>query len=71
MTTAANLTNLIIEDMTCGGCVASITRVVQSLDVAATVSADVATKRVQVASNYSAAAVIAAIADAGFHPVPA
>lgn len=62
-------TTLIIDDMTCGGCVASITRVVKNLDAAATVSADVATKRVNIASQKDATAVVAAIAGAGFHPV--
>ena len=62
-------TTLIIDDMTCGGCVASITRVVKSLDITATVSADVATKRVSIASQKDATAIVAAIAGAGFHPV--
>jgi copper chaperone len=60
---------LTIEDMTCGGCVASISRVVKKLDAAATVSADVATKRVNIESSMGANAVITAISDAGFHPV--
>ncbi len=60
---------LTIEDMTCGGCVASISRVVKNLDAAATVSADVATKRVNVETSKGANAVIAAISEAGFHPV--
>ena len=61
-------TNLIIEDMTCGGCVASISRVVKNLDASATVSADVATKRVVITSHKDATALIAVIASAGFHP---
>ena len=36
---------LTINDMTCGGCVASITRVVKGLDPNAYVDADVANKR--------------------------
>jgi copper chaperone CopZ len=60
---------LTVEDMTCGGCVASITRVVKNLDAAATVSADVASKRVTVESQKDVASVIAAISGAGFHPV--
>jgi copper chaperone len=62
-------TTLIIDDMTCGGCVASITRVVKNLDAAAIVSADVSTKRVNVESQKDAATVVAAIAGVGFHPV--
>ena len=41
---------LSIEDMTCGGCVASITRVVKGLDAGATVDANVGTKRVRIDS---------------------
>jgi len=59
---------LTINDMTCGGCVASITRVVKGLDPNATVNADVATKRVSIESPIDTEAVIAAIANAGYHP---
>ena len=62
---------LTVNDMTCGGCVASITRVVKSLDANATVDADVASKRVKITSAVSADNVIAAISDAGYHPVVA
>ena len=62
---------LTVNDMTCGGCVASITRVVKSLDANATVDADVASKRVKITSAASADNVIAAISDAGYHPVMA
>ena len=62
---------LTINDMTCGGCVASISRVVKNLDAAATVTADVAAKRVTVETNKDASTVIAAISEAGFHPVMA
>ena len=59
---------LTINDMTCGGCVASITRVVKGLDPNATVDADVAAKRVKISSAIKSEAVIAAISSAGFHP---
>ena len=59
---------LTINDMTCGGCVASITRVVKGLDPNASVEADVAAKRVKISSAIKSEAVIAAISDAGFHP---
>ena len=59
---------LTINDMTCGGCVASITRVVKGLDPSASVDADVAAKRVKISSVIKREAVIAAISDAGFHP---
>ena len=63
--------NVNVNDMTCGGCVASITRVVKGLDANATVDADVASKRVKINSVASSDKVIAAIADAGYHPVKA
>ena len=62
-------TELIVNDMTCGGCVASITRVIKNLDAQATVAADVTTKRVVVSSQQQSATIIAAIAGAGFNPV--
>ena len=60
---------LTVNDMTCGGCVASITRVVKGLDANATVNADVASKRVKFESVINNESVIAAISDAGYHPV--
>ncbi|MBL8524634.1 MAG: heavy-metal-associated domain-containing protein [Betaproteobacteria bacterium] len=59
---------LTINDMTCGGCVASITRVVKGLDPNAVVNADVATKRVSIESPIDTDAVVAAISNAGYHP---
>ena len=58
---------LTINDMTCGGCVASITRIVKNLDANANVEADVASKRVKIDSAIHADALLAAIAHAGFH----
>ena len=63
-----NMIELTINDMTCGGCVASITRVVKALDPDAVVNADVATKRVNITSVIDTDAVVAAIANAGYHP---
>lgn len=60
---------LTVNDMTCGGCVASITRVVKGLDPDANVQANVETKRVDIDSVVDTDAVIAAIANAGYHPV--
>jgi Cu+-exporting ATPase len=60
---------LTVEDMTCGGCVASITRVVKGLDPDAKVNANVETKRVSIDSVTDTDAVVAAIANAGYHPV--
>lgn len=60
---------LTINDMTCSGCVASISRVVKGLDPDAKVDANVETKRVKIDSAVDADAVVAAIANAGYHPV--
>ena len=59
---------LTIDDMTCGGCVASITRVVKGLDPDASVEANVETKRVRIGSLIDTEALVAAIANAGYHP---
>ena len=59
---------LTINDMTCGGCVASITRVVKGLDPNATIDADVATHRVSITTPLDTGAVVAAISNAGYHP---
>lgn len=59
---------LTINDMTCGGCVASITRVVKSLDPNATLDADVAARRVSINTPLDTDAVVAAISNAGYHP---
>jgi copper chaperone len=58
-----------VNDMTCGGCVASITRVVQGLDPDARVEANLETRRVKIVSVIDTEAVVAAIAHAGYHPV--
>jgi copper chaperone CopZ len=60
---------LSVDDMTCGGCVASITRVVRGLDPDAKVDANVETRRVSIDSVTDTDAVVAAIANAGYHPV--
>lgn len=59
---------LTINDMTCGGCVASITRVVKSLDPTATLEAEVAARRVSINTPLDTATVVAAISNAGYHP---
>jgi copper chaperone len=61
---------LTIPDMTCGGCAASITRVVQGMDPAATVEADVETKRVRIESQLDTTRLLDVIEAAGFSPKP-
>ena len=60
-----------VQDMSCGHCVASITKAVQALDAQAQVQIDLPRHLVQVQADHSDAAQIeAAIRDAGFTPVP-
>lgn len=55
-----------VEGMTCGGCVRSVTKSVQSVDGAARVDVDLPTKTVRVDTQASLDAVKAAISDAGY-----
>jgi len=55
-----------IENMTCGGCVRSVTRAIQSVDPAAQVSADPATHKVDVITTAPRAAIEAVLADVGY-----
>ncbi len=57
-----------IDDMTCGHCVASITKAIQELDRQATIAADVQSHVVQIASAANSEAIEAAIRDAGYTP---
>jgi copper chaperone len=60
-----------VQDMSCGHCVASITKAVQALDAQAQVQVDLAAHRVQVESARTDAAQLeTAIRDAGYTPVP-
>lgn len=60
-----------VQDMSCGHCVASITKAVQAADPQAKVEVDLARHRVQVQpAQADAAAVQQAIAAAGFTPQP-
>jgi copper chaperone len=57
---------LTLPTMTCGHCVATVTRTVQKLDAAATVEIDLPTHRVQIVSKLSPDAVKAALAEEGY-----
>jgi copper chaperone len=65
------MTRFAIPDMTCGGCVGSVTRAVQALDPAARVAADLESHIVEIDSPVAADALAAAIAEAGFTVNPA
>lgn len=59
-----------VQEMSCGHCVASVTKAVKALDGGATVDVDLASKQVKVASSAALADVTAAVVAAGF-PVTA
>ena len=55
-----------VEGMTCGGCVRSVTKSVQSVDSNARVDVDLASKKVKVDTQASLDAVKSAISEAGY-----
>jgi copper chaperone len=60
--------DLTIPDMTCGGCARGVTAAIKSVDPTAELVIDVETHKVQVKTSASAAAVKAAVVEAGFTP---
>jgi copper chaperone len=58
----------LINDMTCGHCVGAVTKAVKTVDAAADVRIDLATKIVTVASSAEPAKIADAIKDAGYTP---
>ena len=60
---------LTLPTMTCGHCVATVTRTVQQLDAKATVDIDLPTHRVRIESTQPAQVLIAALADEGYAAV--
>jgi len=57
-----------VKDMSCGGCANSITRAVTSVDPAAKLDIDIATKIVKVDSVLPSGRLVAVIEAAGYHP---
>lgn len=57
-----------IENMTCGGCVRSVTKAIQSVDPTATVSADPATHKVDVTSTAPREQLAVALTEVGYTP---
>ncbi|MDB5758520.1 MAG: copper chaperone [Burkholderia sp.] len=55
-----------VEGMSCGGCVRSVTKSVQSVDSNARVDVDLPTKKVRVDTQASLEAVKTAISEAGY-----
>jgi copper chaperone len=60
----------LIPDMSCDGCVRSVTNAVKQIDPAAAVAADLVGKRVRVESTATQESLAAAIRDAGFTVEP-
>ena len=58
-----------VQDMTCGHCVATITKAVQGVDAGARVETDLATHVVRIESAGAPAALEAAFRNAGYTPV--
>lgn len=59
---------LTLPTMTCGHCVATVTRTVQQVDPAATVEIDLPSHRVRIDSTREARAFLAALIDEGYPP---
>lgn len=59
-----------VPDMTCGHCKAAVEKAVASVDPAARVRVDLASREVEVESQAPAPAVIAALAAAGYSATP-
>lgn len=57
-----------IENMTCGGCVRSVTRAIQAVDPTADVKADPVSHKVEVSSKVPPARLIAALTEIGYAP---
>lgn len=55
-----------IENMACGGCVRSITKVIESMDPQAKIEADLTTRLVSVVSEKPREAFLSVLEDAGF-----
>ncbi len=57
---------LSVPDMSCGHCVATITKTVKDLDNAATVTADLATRSVTIDTKADKGTIAAALEEAGY-----
>jgi copper chaperone len=60
-----------VDDMSCGHCVATITKAVKEVDPQGTVQVDLAARRVRIESARPVEAFRAAIEEAGYTPVAA
>jgi len=55
-----------VPDMTCGGCLRSVTRAIQALDPQARIEADLDTRTVRVESAKEEASLLEALGNGGF-----
>ncbi|MFT6656961.1 MAG: copper chaperone [Maritalea sp.] len=55
-----------VPDMTCGHCEATVTKAIQGVDQSATVKADLAANKIEVASTAGSEAILAALDEAGY-----
>ena len=60
-----------VPDMHCGSCVRRVTKAVQSVDPTAKVEADVESREVRVDGSADPAALMGALAEAGYPATPA
>lgn len=63
------MTEFEVGNMTCGHCVAAITKAVQAADPGAKLDIDLTTKRVRIEGTADAERYAAAIREAGYQPV--
>ena len=61
---------LLIENMTCGGCARSVTATIKEVDADAAVEIDLPAKRVRIESSQPAERFTQALDDAGFPAQP-
>ena len=64
------MTEFLVEGMSCGHCVNTVTAAVHSLDPAASVDVDLGTKLVRIDSDLDRFLLSQALVDAGYDPVP-
>lgn len=60
------MVQLIVEGMSCGHCIATVTKAVQALDAGANVNVELATQTVRVDSKAELDAIVHAVSEAGF-----
>ena len=56
----------IVPDMTCGHCVATVTKAIKAVDASATINVDLPSKTLSVVTTAPAAAVSKALEEAGY-----